>query len=63
MRIDVDTERQVITVNGIDITYGLLDALTNPDESKVFRFVRRKNLVTITSHVSLTEYTPGGMKQ
>lgn len=63
MKLDIDTERQMITVNGIGISFDLLNQMTNPDETKLFRFAKRGLGVHISAYVSLTEYVPGGMTQ
>lgn len=61
MNFEFNSEDNTMTVNGIRISFELLAALTNPDESVVHSFRRRGNKVTVTTHVSLTEYTPEGM--
>jgi hypothetical protein len=43
MKIELDGERQTITVNGVPISLEVLETLTNPDCTKVYRFKRQEN--------------------
>ena len=63
MKLYINTEDKTVTVNGIALTFELLQALTNPNPEVVYRIRRVGNDVIVGTHVSLTEYTPDGMIQ
>lgn len=61
MKIEIDGEREYVIVNGIRISFGLLEALTNPDPNKLYRMVRSGETVTVTSFPTLHNICPTGL--
>ena len=60
MKFEFDGENQILIVDGVKIGFAYLAAIVNPDPNMVHRFQRRGNNVHVTSHLSLTEFLPGG---
>jgi len=49
MKIEIDTERQAITIDGVAISLELLATLVNPDKHCFYSFERRGNLVIVNT--------------
>lgn len=63
MRIEIDTENETITFDGIKMTFEFIRILTNPAPEMLFKFERRGNQVKVRSHLNLSEFHPGGAIQ
>jgi hypothetical protein len=40
MKIEIDSQRGVATINGVDISFDLLDVMTSPKAGYVYQFRR-----------------------
>jgi hypothetical protein len=49
MRIELDGETGLITINGIDIAFDALDILTKASPSRVYQFCREGDAVLVQS--------------
>ena len=47
MRVEFDSERQSVNVDGVEISLVLLHALANPDASRFYKLVRTGNIVNV----------------
>lgn len=48
MTIEIDTEQEIITVDGVKISLQLLKTFANPDPTKLFAMKRDGDVVTVT---------------
>lgn len=47
MKVEIDSQRQTITVDGVVISLELLRCFANPDPAKLYQFVRKDDCVTV----------------
>jgi hypothetical protein len=47
MRIELDAQTEILTLDGVKISLELLKNLANPDPSKLYRMTRKGDVVTV----------------